>query len=618
MKKSPPPQPPPREHETWSPPNRRTWPQRLLRGWGLVGTILCLVLLYGVFRGRHDYRMFKSFLSHKEVTKAMKLAAEGDSEGAIVLLEKAGARTPNDAAVLRALADFNESRQDPMTLYALRKLVNNGDSTQEDRERLCRLAFDWGHAELADTETLRDWALSDTASLELRPLELSARWMASRGQGAEAESRLRKALQMANDDAATPAIEVVLTRLLLNSPPAQAGKAEVIQECVALLLNALELTAPPVPIHGEAAKLLSAMALKPEWAEHITEAAIDRSRKALVAQAAALKNPVQAMDFRLQERGLQIKFRPSQKSEIVEEIVKQVSASSEQERAVATRWLIANDFPLRALEICDTIDHQLTDREWFTLRLDALHALKRYEEVKQLLSAPQQPLPSIVRAQFILTEEKSLQAPEEQVEAARNAVRGTLARAEFKDVLTAAGVMERTGEVVLAQELYDSLQNHSQAGLPARLGTVRCLSVQLERTPELIEALNSLLVLWPRSDEARSDLAYLRLLDKTHRQEDVSAVIGLANRNQWYLAYRIPAALALLRINDSAQALKVLDSTNVPWEQTRAGWRAVYAATLAANQRMDDARRWGEQLSLKLLRPGERRLLEDYAITPKP
>jgi hypothetical protein len=618
MKHNLPPQPPPRENETWSPPVRRSWPQRLLRGWGLLGTILGLLVLYGLIRGRQDYRNFKSFLSHQEVTKAMQLATKGDDEGAIALLEKAGARTPNDAMVLRALADFNETRQDPMTLYALRKLVNNGDSTPEDRERLCRLAFDWGHAELADTETLRDWALSETTSLGLRPLELSARWMASRGQGAEAEGRLRKALQMAQDDTATPAIEVVLARLLLNSPPAQMGSAGVIHECVILLTNALERTSPPVPIHGEAAKLLSLVALKPEWAEHVTEATIERTRKALLAQSQALESPVQAMDFRLQERALQMKYRPSQKSEIVEEAVKLGRTVSEKERMVVARWLLSNDFSLRALEVCDTIDQQLTDREWFTLRLDALHALKRYEEVKQLLSAPGQPLPQIIKAQFLLTEEKSLQAPEATVEASRKAVREAAARSEYKDTLNAAAVLERMGEVTLAMDLFEGLQNHSQAGLPARLGLVRCLSVQLDRTPELIEALNSLLVLWPHSDEARSDLAYLRLLDKTHRQEDVAAVLNLAQRNQWYLAYRIPAALAFLRINESAKALKILDSTDVPWVQARAGWRAVFAATLAANQRMADARKWGEQLSSKELRPGERRLLEDYAITPKP
>ncbi len=618
MKHNLPPQPPPRENQTWSPPVSRTWPQRLLRGWGLVGTILCLLVLYGLIRGRQDYRNFKSFLSHQEVTKAMQLAAAGDDNGVIALLEKAGARTPNDAMVLRALADFNETRQDPMTLYALRKLVNNGDSAPEDRERLCRLAFDWGHAELADTETLRDWALSETTNLGLRPLELSARWMASRGQGAEAEGRLRKALQMAQDDMATPAIEVALARLLLNSPPAQMGSAGVIHECVVLLTKALERTSPPVPIHGEAAKLLSVLALKPEWAEHVTEATIERTRKALLAQSQASESPVQAMDFRLQERVLQMKYRPSQKSEIVEEVVKLARTASEKERMVIARWLLSNDFSLRAMEICETIDQQLTNREWFTLRLDALHALKRYEEVKQLLAAPAQPLPQIIKAQFLLTEEKSLQAPEAAVEASRKAVRDAASRSEFKDTLNAAGVLERTGEVTLAMDLFQGLQNHSQAGLPARLGLVRCLSVQLERTPELIEALNSLLVLWPHSDEARSDLAYLRLLDKTHRQEDVAAVISLAQRNQWYLAYRIPAALALLRINESAKALKILDSTDVPWAQARAGWRAVFAATLAANQRMADARKWGEQLSLKELRPGERRLLEDYAITPKP
>jgi hypothetical protein len=270
------------------------------------------------------------------------------------------------------------------------------------------------------------------------------------------------------------------------------------------------------------------------------------------------------------------------------------------------------------LEVCSAVPDHLTLRDWFTLRMDALFALKRWEEVKQFLSAPKQPLPGLVQALFFLSVDKAMGADEEAIKVRRETLVDLVPRAEFKETLYVAGVLERNQEYPVAMKLYESLENHAQAGLPARLGSVRCLSAQLERTPELITALNSLLVLWPHSDEARSDLAYLRLLDKTHRQEDVEAVINLAQTNQWFLAYRIPAALALLRINQSAKALALLDQPGVPWAQARPGWVAVFAATLAANQRADEARRWSSQLQKGQLRPGERRLLVEYLLETKP
>lgn len=607
------------EHEPWSPSVRRSLPQRMLRGWGLVGTIACLIVIYFMVRGLKEYRSFKAYLSHSEVTKALQLSKDGNEQGAIALLEKAGARSPNDPIVLRALADFNEPRQDPMTLYALRKLVNNRDANAEDRERLCRLAFDWGHPELADSETLREWALSDIANLELRPLELSARWMASRGQGAAAETRLRKALDQATGDAAKPAIEIVLTRLLLSSGPAQAGKKEVISECLSHLESALRSTSPPSPLHGEAAKIITSMALKPEWTALIPDASIALARHELLAQAEALtKNPLGAQEMRLQEAATHMLVKPEDKESLAKELVEKGKSASLPERAALARWLIDHELSASALEICDTNPNSLTQREWFTLRLDALHALKRWDTVKELLTASSQPLPNIVQALFLLTVDKSSGADEAAIDGRRKHLKTEVSRAEFKEVLYVAGVLERTREIGLAMDLFDSLQNHSQAGLPARLGLVRCLSLQLDRTSELMNALGSLLVLWPNSDEARSDLAYLRLLDRTQRQEDVQAAITLTRNNPWYLAYRIPAALALLRINEKSEALGYLASVDVPWAQARPGWIAVYASVLAANGKTEEAQKWAGQLKANTLRPGERKLLEEFQLKPLP
>ena len=177
-------------------------------------------------RGLKEYRTFKAYLSHSEVAKALQLSKEGNEQGAIALLEKAGARSPNDAIVLRALADFNEPRQDPMTLYALRKLVNNRDATAEDRERLCRLAFDWGHPSWRTAKHCGHGRFRNPNWSFVRWNSALAGWPVVARRSCRDPPR--QALSQANGDAVTPAVEIVLTRLLLASGPAQAGKKEVI------------------------------------------------------------------------------------------------------------------------------------------------------------------------------------------------------------------------------------------------------------------------------------------------------------------------------------------------------------------------------------------------------
>lgn len=586
--------------------------------------VLLVLVIYYLTRGRTDYRALKDMLSERDVAQALVQAEQGNEQAAIALLEKAGARTPNNPVVLHALADFNEPRQDPMTLYALRKLVNNGAADEATKERLCRLAFDWSHPELADTPTLKEWALSDPSKLELHPLELSARWLALRGQGQAAEQRLRQALAQAHGVEAVPAVEVFLSRLLLSSPIAQSGQPELLKESVDLIERALATTEPPAAIHGDAARLLASIVLRPDWVKFVSAASQERLATMLAAYADAVENQGSATDknqsvgteFRLLELAVRGVMSPGQRREMVQDYLARTKEHSLKLRAMGVRWLIDHDLSDLALEACEQVPDSRTVREWFVLRADALFALKRWDELRQDLAVPTQPLPEIVKALFLLTIDKSSGADEATLKQRRDALEDSAPRAEFKESLYVAGVLERMHEFPTAIDLYSGLKNHAQAGFQARFGLVRCLREQLERPLELMQALDSLLVLWPGSDEARSDLAYLRLLDKTHRPEDVQTVIKLAQDNPWYLAYRIPAALALLRINDAPRALALLDQAGVPWDLAQPGWQAVYAAVLAANERTVQAQQRSAQLTASSLRPGEAKLLADYLLTP--
>jgi hypothetical protein len=115
----------------------------------------------------------------------------------------------------------------------------------------------------------------------------------------------------------------------------------------------------------------------------------------------------------------------------------------------------------------------------------------------------------------------------------------------------------------------------------------------------------------PEDPNAADQLAYLNLL----LVHDVDANLGTAKRlTEKYpsrLSYRVTAALGYLRQHDAGSALAQFNApAPIDWKRTLPAWRAVYAATLLANDRNDEAREMIATIPLDRLSPQERALIE--------
>jgi hypothetical protein len=150
-------------------------------------------------------------------------------------------------------------------------------------------------------------------------------------------------------------------------------------------------------------------------------------------------------------------------------------------------------------------------------------------------------------------------------------------------------------------------------GLTARLGMVRCLNADpaRTRTSELVKAIESVLQFWPQSDQARNNLAYLRLLDEKTAHGDLTIVAQLNRDSPWYRSFLISAALAQFHQDKPAEVLALRESEPIPWDRVRPGWQAVYAGLLAANGKKPEARAIAARLERTALRPGEAKLLTE-------
>ena len=601
-----------REVEPWEIPQPRNLLQRWVRGWRLLLLISVLGIGYVSWRGGRDYYAFKAWRARGIAAEAAQASAAGSPEKAAALLDQAAILAPLDPQVMRTMADFCEPRQDIMAIYALRQVVRSGQSTPADLERLCRLALDWGHPELAASDTLKEWATAPADTLSVLQLRLSAVWLASRGQYQEGEQRLRQALEAAAGTPEALALEVALSRLLMNAASSSGMAEAAANEPLTRLSSIAYSPSAPLPIRTEATRLLAGLLLHPARRELLTPVRADLLRSAFteLAAASAKDDPATATSYELAATTIDLTAFPERRDSIIQEVLTKATAAPLPQRLATARWLNENRAPREALALCDRTPEQASDAAWFTTRMDALFALKEFTTATQLLESPTQPLAPHLQQLFLYRIALASGQDAAALATRRAGLEKAASRSEAKDILSTAENLEKSGDIPTALALYTSLKGHPHAGLTARLGMVRCLDADPARTSDLIQALESVLQLWPQSDQARNDLAYLRLLDGKPNPDDLTIVATLNQESPWFLSFRITAALAQLHQKKPAEALALLTSEPIPWDRVRPGWQAIYAATLTANGQTAEAQPIIARLQNTPLRPGEQKLLD--------
>ena len=599
------------EAEPWEIPAPLNLFQRWTRGWRLLVVLIVLVIGYVKWRGGKDYRHVKVWRARSVAAEAAEVSAKGNPEQAAALLDKAAILAPLDPVVMRTIADFCEPRKDIMAIYALRQVVKSGQAGPADLERLCRMALDWGHPELAATDTLKEWVNAPTDSLSVTQLRLSALWYASRGQYQEREKRLRQAIEAAAGTPAAASLEVALSRLLMNAASsagtAEAGAAEPLRRLSGIAYS----PSAPLEARTEATRLLAGLLLHPARRDLLTPVRADLLRSAFMelAEASRSDDPATATGYELAATTVDLASTPGRRTDLINSVLSKAATVAIPQRLAMARWLNENGASRETLQLCDNVPEQATDVDWFTVRMDALFALKDYATATALLESSAQPLAPHLQQLFLYRLDLAAGRDEATLATRRKELEKVTSQAEPKDGLSTAENLEKSGDNPTALAIYTSLKAHPHAGLTARLGIVRCLDADPTRTSDLVNALESVLQLWPQSDQARNDLAYLRLLDGNPGPDDLMLAAQLNRDSPWYLSFRITAALAQLQQRRFAEALALLEAEPIPWDRVRPGWQAVYAGILSANGKKPEAQAIAARLGKTALRPGEQKMV---------
>ena len=289
-------------------------------------------------------------------------------------------------------------------------------------------------------------------------------------------------------------------------------------------------------------------------------------------------------------------------------------------------------------------------RDLFLQRLDALAALERWSEVKELLTGGTFPLDPVVRQMYLARCSAQLgekAAAENNWSRALEAAGGDVGK-----LMTLGEYAEKNGNLEIAGAAYNNAVTASPKLRIAQQGRLRI--AQRNRDTKTMHAhLAEMLTIWPDDTAVENDEAYTRLLllpatpkrgeggpsqqsrvesrnekvedgqrQPTNREpitdnQELITIEQLAEklveREPASLPHRTLLALARLKQGRFANALRVYENVQVAPSALTGSALAVHAAILEATGHHDDAETEKEKIRTDDLLPEEAALIEESA-----
>ena len=329
----------------------------------------------------------------------------------------------------------------------------------------------------------------------------------------------------------------------------------------------------------------------------------------------ALENhPLAKAQHKLLALDLLLHLDSTKRDGIVERAIKDWKDSAAADLASLGSWLNSKGEFQKTL---DTIPSSkaVQSRDLFLQHMDALAALSRWSEVKELLTGEKFPLDPVVQNMYLARCSAQLG---EQTAAANNWQRAfEAASGDAGKLMTLADYGEKNGNTQIAEAAYSAA-----AAIPPRLRVAQQGRLRLAQaahdTKKLHEVLVEMLALWPNDPAIQNDEAYTRLLlmpeDGPDTKREALAIEelaeGLIQREPASLPHRTLLALARLRQGRAEGALNVYVDLRIPENALSSSALAVHAAILAATAHNEDAKTEANQIKREQLLPEEHALVE--------
>jgi tetratricopeptide (TPR) repeat protein len=277
-------------------------------------------------------------------------------------------------------------------------------------------------------------------------------------------------------------------------------------------------------------------------------------------------------------------------------------------------WLNKIGRPAKTLEVLPQA-HAVQRQDLFLLYINALAALQRWTEIKDLLASEHSVVDPMLQHMYLAVVQAHLAFPT----AATNEWQRAVELADTSEkALALASYAEQNSVNDIADAAYFIAIRIGPRNREAYDGRLH-LAKKSGHTSQAQSIAAEIAQLWPDDTEARNQDAYLRLLlGASHdaakaAERDAQLLVAREPRN-WQA--RATLGLARLRLGQNKEALAAIREPHVTGVEPP-GPLAVRAAILAANGYKDGARNDARLISAKPLLPEERSLIAPLVVEEK-
>jgi hypothetical protein len=494
---------------------------------------------------------------------------------AALSLDPLGYRPLRGAATLATRLHHSEA------LPLWEEVVRSPQATTSDREECARALLQAGIFSKAARAI--DVLLRQNPST--RALLLASTYAEETGNSSRAREYARLATKRAPDDEAA---QMRLAQILAASP-----KIEQRTEARAILWK---LAGRGGAREREA---LQALAIAPELT--------DEESARLLGVIRSL-SPFTVGDALL-AADLELRAQPENASAIYDGLVSKWTGD-ESARVRVAQWLNLHGQADRVLDLAPA---EAGNKALLLARLDALATQKRWSEIEDTLARPDLGFDPAVVESF------RARAAQEQHEALDAAFHWSKAMEESKNdpekLRFVADFAERSGATEAALRAFDQLGRWPEHLLAAVAGQQR-LAAKERDTAAARSLADKALSLQSSDPDAQNRALYYNLLLEKDIAENAGRAKELAAKFPNRLEYRVTAALGCLRQHDAAGALAQFNGPPIDWEKAQPAWRAIYAATLMANEQTARAREVIATIPLDRLSAEEAALIRPVQPSP--
>jgi len=550
---------------------------------------------------------------------------------------------PGEPQALRAVARFLSRVHQPEALDFWKQLQNRQSLTREDRRDEVNIALAGNDLSVAEV-ALKDLLTRKDSPASAADWLLAAQVARQKNETNEARKLAQKVLDDSRADERTQFQAVLLTLAIATPENTDAASIEAAWARLSKLAEGKTKAAL------DALVVLAQRALsRPEGTGSVPSSSVvpspskekDDTHHGGQAQVVppndlvrALENhPLAKTPHKLLALDLQMHADPTQRDALISRAIADWKDADAASLVALATWLDGKGEYQRQLDTIP-LERALQSRDVFLQHLDALGALDRWSEIKQLLESEHFPLDEVVQRMYIARCNARLgekTASENNWKRALEAAGGDSGK-----LMTLAEYAERNGANEMAEVAYATATNESPKLRAAWQGRLR-LAQSSGGTKKIHAVLAGMLTIWPNDSAIQNDEAYMRLLllflggtgsvpsgqkDDTHHggqaqvvppSEELNGIEHLAEKlvqqNPTSLPHRTLLALARLEQHRPAAAIDVYSNIKVAPNTLSPSALVVHAAVLEANGHHKDAMTEAQIPPDKLL-PEERDLIQ--------